>query len=232
LVVVIVSAFTEWNVVKTRYNESQMQKSPYGEYIVLNKSDYDLAEDTVLLHGGWAKENAAGSAQYAIDKFSPRLIINLGTCGGFEGQVSAGDIILADKTVIYDIYEKMFDPIEAINEFTSEIDLSWISEAPKLNVKRGVLVSGDSDLDPESISKLQSEYSAIAGDWESGAIAHVCKLNKTPCLIIRGVSDIVSSHSGEAYEDLNIFISRTKDIMDTLLDSFPWWIRMFNNLPQ
>ena len=47
--------------------------------------------------------------QYVIDKYSPDLIVNLGTCGGFEGVVEQGEIILVDKTYVYDIVELMGD---------------------------------------------------------------------------------------------------------------------------
>jgi nucleoside phosphorylase len=41
--------------------------------------------DLAFLHGGWGKVAAAGSTQYAIDRWAPARLINLGTCGGFKG---------------------------------------------------------------------------------------------------------------------------------------------------
>lgn len=131
------------------------------------------------------------------------------------------------KTIIYDIYEKMFDPEEAICEFSTNIDLSWVSAPYPSQFKRTLLVSGDTDLCPKNISELSSKYGAIAGDWESGAIAHICKLNHVFCLILRGVTDTVNEENGEAYEDPQVFLDKTKMVINDLLDSLPAWLDMF-----
>ncbi|MDC7221400.1 MAG: 5'-methylthioadenosine/S-adenosylhomocysteine nucleosidase [Spirochaetales bacterium] len=224
--VVLISAETEWKIVKEYFNYSNLLESPFGEYFFID--DFVKADEkTVLFHGGWGKVNSAGSTQYAIDKFNPDIIINIGSCGGFDELVSRGDIVLAEKTVIYDIYEKMFDPVEAVNEFTSIIDLNWLKEPFPIEVTRSLLISGDSDLDPKSIADFKIRYSAIAGDWESGAIAHICKLNNVRCLILKGVSDIVSEETGEAYRNPQLFVNQVNDIMKILIDSLPAWFNMF-----
>lgn len=225
--VINISAKAEWSVVRERYGEFQAKKSPYGEYIVI-ENDSQLS-DFILFHGGWAKINAAGSTQFVINKFKPKLVINIGTCGGVEGKIATGNVILAEKTIVYDIYEKMFNPIEAISEFSTNLDLSWLSEPYPIEVKRKLLISGDTDLDPKHISELFLTYGAIAGDWESGAIAHICKINNVFCLILRGVTDIVSSNNGEAYNEPQIFINRTRTVMNYLLDSLTDWLDMFNS---
>lgn len=48
----------------------------------------------MFFHGGWGKIAAVASAQYVIDRWSPELLVNLGTCGGFEGEITKGTIIL------------------------------------------------------------------------------------------------------------------------------------------
>lgn len=226
--IVIISALVEWRVVKKYFNDSITYNSPYGEFIKLKFNGLNDAE-TIFMHGGYGKVNAAGSTQYAIATFKPDLIINIGTCGGFEGKVTTGDIILAHKTVIYDIYEQMFDSNYVIREFTTSLDLSWIKKPTPIKIIKSILVSADQDITPVKISMLTSKYNAIAGDWESGSIAHICKLNKIPCLILRGVSDLINESEGEAYSNPKIFIRRTQVIMKTLLDSIDQWILMFNN---
>ena len=52
---------------------------------------------------------AAASAQYALDRWHPAALINLGTCGGIAGRVERFATILATKTVVYDIVEQMGD---------------------------------------------------------------------------------------------------------------------------
>ena len=159
----------------------------------------DDRQSVVFVHGGWGKSSAAASAQYAIDRWSPNLVVNLGTCGGFEGEVEKYAVMLVERTVVYDIIEQMVDAEEAIRDYTTEIDLSWLREPYPHPVMRTVLVSADRDLMAEEISDLKSKYGAVAGDWESGAIAWVANRNRVRCLILRGVSDLVGDGGGEAY---------------------------------
>ena len=76
-------------------------------------------------------------------------------------------------------------------------DMAWIQKAgddllasfilPPLQVIAAainfctLLVSGDRDLRVEDIPHLKADFGAVAGDWESGAIAWVATRNNTRC---------------------------------------------------
>lgn len=190
--------------------------------------DLDLGrrkEPVVFFHGGWGKIAAAASTQYVIDRWSPALLVNLGTCGGFEGEIEKGTIILAERTLVYDIIEQMGDYDEHIAHYTTDIDLSWLGGGYPQKVLRTLLVSGDRDLLVEDIPRLKAEFGAVAGDWESGAIAWVAARNNTRCLILRGVTDLVGSSGGEAYEgNIQVFVEGATKILSRLVDSLPGWI--------
>jgi adenosylhomocysteine nucleosidase len=224
--VVIISANAEWHAVRKYFPDLRIHRSPYGEWFVYRYNELpELEEDIILMHGGWGKVAGAGSAQYAINRWHPRLIINLGTCGGFEGKIDKGEIILVEKTLIYDIFEQMGDPEEHIRHYATEIDTSWLEEPLPLAVKRTLLISGDRDLFREEIPSLNSKYGAVAGDWESGAIAWVANKNQTQCLILRGVTDLVGENGGEAYGgNVNIYYDCTELIMKKLLEALPLWL--------
>jgi adenosylhomocysteine nucleosidase len=223
---VVISANTEWKSVKKKYPDASYQKSQLGEYFFSDFSTGKRKINVLFFHEGWGKTAAAAGTQYVIDKFSPDVIINIGTCGGFEGEVERFEIILADKTIIYDIREAMGDSKEAIAAYTTEIDLSWLrSENYPAKVRKTLLVSADRDLVPEEIAFLKSEYNAVAGDWESGSIAYVCKKNNVKILILRGVTDLVNNKQGEAINNFGLFEQRTGMIMIKLLDMLPLWIQ-------
>jgi adenosylhomocysteine nucleosidase len=97
-----------------------------------------------------------------------------------------------------------------------------------LEVYRTLIVSGDKDLAPEDIKNLKSKYRAVAGDWESGAIAHTAVLNKTRILILRGVTDLVGENGGEAYGNAKVFEENTSKILGKLVESLPQWIMISN----
>jgi len=225
-VLVLISANSEWRVVKEILVPIDVQSTPLGEY-------FDLKPDTGtrFFHGGWGKISAAATTQYVIDHFQPDLLINLGTCGGFEGRVARGTVILVEKTIIYDIIEQMSDPDEAIAHYTTEIDLSWLADRGPQNVDRnspstvrGLLVSADRDILAEDIPDLIEKYGAIAADWESGAIAWVAKKNGVRCLILRGVTDLVDATGGEAYGNIGLFHENTKTVMKGLIEQLSVWL--------
>ncbi|MBC7875810.1 MAG: 5'-methylthioadenosine/S-adenosylhomocysteine nucleosidase [Anaerolineales bacterium] len=217
--VILISADAEWRVVKELYPNLEIQNSPYGELASLALE----TEPVLLFQGGWGKISAAASTQYVIDHFKPDLLINLGTCGGFEDRIERGTIILVEKTIIYDIIEQMTDSDEAIEHYSTNLDLSFLPRILPFPVSRGLLVSADRDIVSDNIPTLIKKYDAVAADWESGAIAWIAKNNNVKCLILRGVSDLVNSESGEAYGNYDLFAQHTKEIMRKLFEQLPKW---------
>jgi adenosylhomocysteine nucleosidase len=195
-VVVIVSANIEWRAVRRILSEFDVQSSPFGERFVAKIGE--KARRVLFFHGGWGKIAAAASAQYVIDHCAPSLVVNLGTCGGFQGAVERGTVIL---------------------------DLGWIRRPFPHDVVRSLMVSGDRDLAVEEVPRLSREFGAIVGDWESGSIAWVARRNNVRALILRGVSDLVGSSGGEAYDgNTHVFEQNVERIMERLIDQLPDWI--------
>ena len=230
-IVVIISANTEWKVIRTFYASTEVQQSPLGEWFLLDMPVGEQSEQVLFFHGGWGKIAAAASAQYVIDHATPELLINLGTCGGFAGDIEKGTIVLAERTIVYDIIEQMTGAVEAIAHYSTNLDLAWLSEDYPHQVLRTLLVSGDRDLVVEEIPHLRTTYGAVAGDWESGAIAFVAARNQTRCLILRGVSDLVGGEGGEAYDgNVHVFAEGATAVMRRLLEGLPGWIGRFKRL--
>ncbi|RIK18013.1 MAG: hypothetical protein DCC51_11570, partial [Anaerolineae bacterium] len=146
---IIISANAEWRPVRARYPDAVIIPTPYGESFIasIEPPVADRPPWTVLFfHGGWGKIDAAASTQYIIDHRRPPLLINLGTCGGFRGDVAAGEVLLVDFTLVYDILEQMGDPDEALAHYATEIDLSWLREPLPLPTRREMLISADRDI--------------------------------------------------------------------------------------
>lgn len=153
------------------------------------------------------------------------LLVNLGTCGGFKGDVRRHEILLVERTLIYDIVEAMGDSKQAIADYETVIDLGWLGESLPAPVRRTLMVSADRDIVPSEIKALRRQYHAVAADWESGAIAYTCARNRQRVLILRGVSDLVSSAAGgEAYGNPQVFEDGTRVVMTELLTQLPRWI--------
>jgi adenosylhomocysteine nucleosidase len=219
--VVIISANAEWRSVKSLYPAAQIQTSQLGEWLVAE----NLSTPVIFFHGGWGKISAAATAQYVIEHFQPHMLINLGTCGGFEGCIKTGTVILVEKTIVYDIFEQMSDADDAIAHYSTDIELTWLANPLPYPVERGLLVSGDRDILVDDIPMLINRFNAVAADWESGAIAWVANKNHMRCLILRGVSDLVGSGGGEAYGNLDLFQQRSDEIMKQLVYQLGDWIQ-------
>ncbi len=234
----MVSATTEWRALDLIVAEAEAprHRSPFGEWFALPTPVSGQA--VAVVHGGWGKIAAAASAQYAIDRFAPQLLVNLGTCGGFAGQAERGEVLLAGETLVYDIVEQMTDADEAIAERATTIDLSFL-DAPgggppaayPSPVRRVRLLSADRDIVPAQVGRLREKYGAVAADWESGAIAWTAARNGVPCLILRAVSDLVDAAGGEVYADYAEFERRTREVMRTLFGVLPDWLAAWARRP-
>ena len=221
--VILISATTEWRVVRSYYPEPELHLSPLGDWFVVTLEVGEQAEPVLFFHGGWGKIAAAASTQYVIDRWSPALLINLGTCGSFEGEIARGTILLVERTIVYDIVEMMSDSEAAIASYTTSLDLTWLGNSYPHEVQRALLVSADRDVQVEDIPRLKARYGVSAADWESGAIAYVAARNKVRCLILRGVSDLVGE-AGEAYGNVVMFHEGTQRVFQVLLRYLPAWI--------
>ena len=193
LVVAMISANAEWKIILARFPGEALRDTPYGQWFLHPLGEHDV----VWFHGGYGKVAAAGSTQYAIERWHPRLIVNLGTCGGFGGERKVGDIVLANETYLYDIVEMMGDPDEAIEDFHTRLDVAVWPARLRSRVAIGPIVSADRDLDPAAVDALRAKFHASVGDWESSSIAWVAARNHTRAIILRGVTDLVDAAAGD-----------------------------------
>ncbi len=222
--IILISANSEWRTVKKILSPSAFYEYPYGRYFEHRVE----ANPVSFFHSGWGKVSSAAALQYIIDHHAPDFLLNLGTCGGFDPSLTPGEIILVERTWIYDIVELMGDTGAAQAYF--DLSLSFPAQTP-FPVRRGAIASADSDLLPAKIPDLAAK-GAIAADWESGALAWVAARNGIPLLILRGVSDLVTPEGGEAYGNVDLVRDRTAIIMQTLLEQLPAWLDWLASRPR
>jgi adenosylhomocysteine nucleosidase len=217
LSVVLISAGAEWRAVKPLFSSEQIESSPYGEYFFARVN----GERILFFHGGWGKVAAAGSTQFVIDHFHPARLINLGTCGGVEGRISRFDVVAVGSVVIYDIADAMGDSKEAISQYSTTLRLP---DKLPTGAVRVTMYSADRDLTAAGLRQIEGSYQPVVADWESGAIAWVAARNKTPILILRGVTDLVSPDRAEAEGHLQLFQNNTSRVMHQLIADLPRWL--------
>jgi len=220
---ILISAHAEWQAVLHQIQPGKLTSSPYGEYFTYTFADFPV----IFIHSGWGKVSTAGACQFAIDRFCPQLLVNLGTCGGLEGLAELGEILLVTETAFYDIFEGMSDYAQAIDFYRTKADLSWLPQNLPEDTRRARLVSADQDILPQAYTRISGEFAAGAADWESAAFAWVAQRNGIPWLILRGVTDLVSRTQAEAAGNVALWRARTGQIMEKLLAQLPWYLTAF-----
>jgi nucleoside phosphorylase len=216
--VIVISANAEWEGVRQLFPNVPVERYPYGENFRTAVAQLPVT----FFRAGWGKTASAGALQYILDHHQPDLTISLGTCGGFAGVTQQGDLILVERTFIYDIVE-MMETDDVTDYYASSLDLSWLAGPEPYPVRRGLLASADSDLPPDKIPLLKSK-GALAADWESASLAWVAQKNNARLLILRAVSDVVSEDGGEVYGDYESYKTRTHAIMQDLVSQLPGWL--------
>lgn len=190
-----VSSENEWSFSKSFLPVTKYITTPFGEAFTQIINNIEC----VFFQGGTSKTKSAASCQYAIDKWKPQRHFIIGTAGGLANNLKEFDIVIANKTAIYDLIFRMCEPYELIaKETIVNIDNAWIdfSKLPK-DTHQGFVATADMDVNYDTRKKLQA-FNVLAADWESGAVALICYLNKIPCCIIRGISDIPENSSVES----------------------------------
>ncbi len=210
---VLICAESEWASVLANMEVSKFQDSPVGPWFSMEQNN----EPIIFFHTGWGKVAAAAATQYVIDRWSPELLVNLGTCGGFAGKTEVGDVILVNETVIYDIVEQMGDPQTAIDHYSVDLDISFLPRSFLSTLKVNKMLSADRDIVSDDIESLKARFGGVAADWESGAVAFVARKNRTKLVILRGVTDLVGQNGSAAYSNIEYFKENANKVMQNLL---------------
>ncbi|GAF67196.1 unnamed protein product, partial [marine sediment metagenome] len=56
------------------------------------------------------------------------------------------------------------------------------------------------------------------------SISYVCRHNNVRLVILRGVSDLVGSDGGDAYDERVVWVEAAEKIIRRLVDSLPGWL--------
>lgn len=214
-IIILICANAEWKAILKFHKNILLLQSPFGKYFIL--ANQIVNKEIIFFQTGCGKINSSAASQYVIDNWNPEILVNLGTCGGFENEVIVGDIITVNETVIYDIIEELGTIDDTLESYRTKIDISWIESQHIPLHKTFIMVSADKDIDPDDIEELKRKYKAVAADWESGSIAYIAIKNNVKCLIQRGVSDIVGKDTTEIYGNYELFEERVENLINLLL---------------
>lgn len=185
-------------------------------------------KSVVLVKSGVGKVNAAMTMTLLLEKFNPQQVIFSGVAGGLNPGLAPADIVIAEKTALYDfgklsndtftywstshpetrVENPLFFPADSVllkyaKIAATKVALKGIETNLKPKIIGGIVVTGDMFVASSAKKNtLVKDLKADATEMEGAAIAQVCYEMKIACLIIRSLSD---SADENAHLDFNKF---------------------------
>jgi 5'-methylthioadenosine nucleosidase len=134
---------------------------------------------------------AALLAHVAINRFTPRLVINAGTAGGFVRRGAAiGDVYVGDEVAVFHDRRIPLDGFRAMGLGHFPIHTPRrLAEA--FGFKVGIVSTGDSLDCTDEDDRQMDALGASLKDMEAASIAYVCEHRKVPLLLLKSVTDLV-----------------------------------------
>lgn len=184
---------------------------------VIAKSEYTegtyAGHDVILLKSGIGKVNAAMSTSILLHQFTPDVVINTGSAGGFDTSLDVGAIVISDEVRHHDVdvtafgYEMGQVP-NLPAAFHSDEKLRLLAEQVVLSIGQhqyatGLIATGDSFMsDPTRVEIVRGHFPQMkAAEMEAAAVAQVCHQFDVPFVIIRSLSDIAGKESSISFDE-------------------------------
>lgn len=170
--------------------------------------------------GGHGKVQFALTTHLLIQKFSPRLVICAGTAGSLTAELNAGDVVIGQTTVEHDFLLKFVS--KPLPEFHADAATLAILQDrcsfDNFKVKFGRIASGDEDvIDQYRAAAIHLSTRAAAVAWEGAGGARAARLNKTPFIEMRVITDSCNQNSLEDFtKTAKIVLSHLAEVIQVL----------------
>lgn len=137
-------------------------------------------------------EAASVATLAAIERLRPDLVVNSGTCGAFKKNGAAiGDVYVGNAVMFHDRRVMGDDEwgTQALGNYPLYADSTLLAES--LGFKSGKVTTGSSlDIQPCDLEIIEANHGELK-DMEAAAVAFVCSLFGTPCLLVKSVTDLI-----------------------------------------
>ncbi len=185
-------------------------------------------DKTVLsIVSGIGKANSAATTSFVIENFKPKLIINVGTCGGLT-PCKVADIIVSQSCAYADVDLTVFgyQKGQMANEdatFNSYQNFDSLFKSLNLDfVKTGLICTADSFISNQAkIQDIILQYqNPICVEMEATAIAQTCNHYKQDAIFIKKVSDLADSNASESFtENVNLVNQNLLQVLEAVLNN-------------
>jgi nucleoside phosphorylase len=181
---------------KGSLNDSMPAQVYSGKFESLNVSLWTAGVDKRTRMPNIGPELAFCSTMMGVDLFSPQVVLNAGTAGGFGAKgARIGDVYLGSHQAVF---HDRRSPVAKYEEFQKGRFpiLDSCELATKLGCKQGIVSSGVSfDHDARDCETARNLGASLI-DMEASSCAWACSLHNVPFLPVKVVTDLVDEGTG------------------------------------
>jgi len=163
-------------------------------------------QEVVVAYSKIGKVFASLTATILIEKFGCDMLLFSGVAGAISGDLSIGDMIIADGLCQHDLDITAFGhPYGYVPEgdvcIWADSGLKTIARQVARNkgivLKEGVIATGDQFVaDPQRKAWIGETFKADALEMEGAAVAVVCQSLSVPFFVLRAISDSADMDAG------------------------------------
>ena len=172
-------------------------------------------QDVVLVESGIGKVEAGITTEHLITDFNVDVVINSGSAGGIGQGLHVGDVVISSETAHHDVDARAFDYVygqlpgkqprfKASEKWGKALEKA--GEQTGLNVKRGLIVSGDQFIaSKDAIDKILHYFpEALSSEMEGAAVGQVATDHDVPYVVVRAMSDTGDEDAGVSFDEFII----------------------------
>lgn len=188
--------------------KASLENVTVSEYAHLNFYSGQMhGVDVVVVKCGIGKVASSVATTVLIDMFAPDFVVNTGSAGGFDSDLSIGDLVIGTSVQHHDVdvthfgYERGqvfgMPAIFPCDQRLIEAAEHAAKDVVHIKSKRGLICTGDSFIGcDEAASRLRGLFPDMrAVEMEGAAIGQTCYMLDTPFVVIRSLSDIAGQTS-------------------------------------
>lgn len=186
-----------------------------------------FGREVVLAVCGMGKCFAAMGTEAMILRYQPEAVINVGVAGTLTEKLGIGDVAIGTSAVCHDLdTSPLGDPVgmvSGINVVYFQLETALyrrfeaICRAQGIGCRLGTIASGDQFVvDPARKKWIAETFGALACEMEGQPIAQVCYVNRTPCAILRSISDSIDGGAA----DYEIFKYKAAEVTNKIIEEY------------
>ncbi len=154
-----------------------------------------------------------------INNFSPDLVINCGTAGGFKSKnAKIGDVYISKDRVLY--HDRRISLPGGYREygFGNYNVINSDLLAKKFKLKQGIISTGDAfDLNKNDL-KIMQENDVEVKEMEAAAIAWVCQLYNIDFIAIKAITDFIDEPEKTSMDFMNNLDLASKRLKEKIIE--------------